>query len=549
MVYANMPSETLLSPRDLEDPPIRANLNQLFGVADPSTASALGGQVVGGLPLRGGFYSTPTSVASQTDATNPTPSINSLLAQPTTQGAPIISTTAIPLESTQVDRTPNISTNLPISSAVPSPMSNGSTNGSTNPMSYSDTIVPQNTISGIPVGALAGIISGVVLLVLLVPLLYWYAHRRRRTYKAKEKSRKDSFVLNPIVNSLLVSNQSSASFPFRGTPYRGEEGDMYYPKPPSMRSNPQAYPKRTFRPPQSAQLSAPTEYLSNNSYASKTNLLGSSDHFQRETLVITNPPSSENFSDQSDLNASSRTGSTSFSSLHSTTSILFPQVAVFRNVPKSKTGIAVQNAQADRIKSHIVTPVYDAAEFEMEKNRDTTPTTSSSGYSSFYLPRFGDAEKTIIKHSTLLNQDLKPAETGIFNAPPRVPSMIFSPQAPGAILSRYHYQDDPIESDKTPNQKTTQDQHTQPPTTAASNNRYIPSKTKKRNPNANVLSVLNNSSRQKSLRKSESPPTHTGGNRATATTINSIDVPDPYAYGPVPAVPNQPAIDKMLHRI
>jgi hypothetical protein len=53
---------------------VQERFNQLLGMANPSTASTLGGEVVGGVPLLGGFYPTPTPLSIIPVSVDPTSS-------------------------------------------------------------------------------------------------------------------------------------------------------------------------------------------------------------------------------------------------------------------------------------------------------------------------------------------------------------------------------------------------------------------------------------------------------------------------------------------
>jgi hypothetical protein len=45
---------------------VQGRFNQFLAIANPLTASNLGGEVVGGVSLVGGFYATPTAISSVT---------------------------------------------------------------------------------------------------------------------------------------------------------------------------------------------------------------------------------------------------------------------------------------------------------------------------------------------------------------------------------------------------------------------------------------------------------------------------------------------------
>lgn len=546
---------------------LRGHYNQLLGIANPSTASTFDGQVVGGVPLVGTFYPTPTPLSPVSSSASPTRSSpqNVQTDRPTVSiQSPTKSMTPIGPSITQPPRTPNQP------AAVTSPVFTPMTPLVPGPSSDASTQIPEMSdnrpLSG---GTIAGIIIGVLLLILVTLVGCWFIQRRRRAKQEKIKRQRQSFLSNPILNSLLVPSHSASSF--RGTPYRGDEGDMYYAAPSVDSSTPSRFEstsRLSHRPelhaldnshlhevnylevmstqPRNDSLAAAKETSSNNLNAHETkepylSSLNTYTNTSSQFMVprVRNEPSEES--------GSFRTRRSTLRSAFSARSIIFPQVAIFRSGPKNEAGIPIQNLEANRVKSQIATGFYDYNE-GLDQESDVGARHSQGfdpEFLSFYLPRAGDPTKISFNRVDLPTQSLISRTTNFSYPIPRVPTGESPPEVPGPILNRPRFRhavpSQPGDMNVPPSPIHQGVESTRPGSTATpgfANNRYIPNKGRKRKTNANVLSVLHKSSLRKSSSKAVPVPKRQSasrrGDRRTVSTVSSIDVPDPYAYATKP---------------
>lgn len=250
---------------------LEPKLNVLLSIADPSSASNHAGQVLGNTPQAGGFFSNPTIPSTTTTTTANTP-INAPVPTvpnhiPPASTAPIttpihnpITPTSSTNPITQVQPNPEP---IPTStSAIPplrsQPLINNNppesilpTNlGSTNPIP-ANTFVPNSQVHSspsieathhhedpnqtlLPTEAIIGIVVGLILIIILVPISCFYLHRKRQ--KSKKLKNHESFFNNPIITSTLVPNQQPLpstqpeEYHFRGTPYPIGIEEHDYPK-------------------------------------------------------------------------------------------------------------------------------------------------------------------------------------------------------------------------------------------------------------------------------------------------------------------------------
>lgn len=595
---------------------VQGNFNQLLGIANPSTASTLGGEVVGGVPLLGGFYPTPTPLAANPISVDPSSSRTTLGARPTppstVQPPPSRSPVSLGTPSTQIPRTTNIP--APFSPTPPPVVTNAPYTPiiATQPDSplESNFNLPNNSPDRIqiPAGAIVGIALGALLLVFTILLGCWHIQRRRRATLAKRRTQRESFLHNPILSTLMVPKQSSSSF--RGTPYLGE-GDMYYANPPSLNRNSSSSFGPAFR--QSHRPLADTAEGARLNEVNYLEVVG--DHPRVDSLLpmkyhggpIMHPQieqaarfsntynnnTSQYFpqdteSEASDDNGSFQTRRSTFRSGFSTGSLIFPQVAKFRNVATNEAGIPIQNLEANRVKSQMVTDIldFDGQEYEQESdpgNRDSQKV--DPDFPSFYLPPAGDPKKISAAQVDLPTQNLLSRITNFSYPMPRVvPS---PPEVPGPILNRPRYKygqkarrDQDLQPSRSPPSPPNPPSPPSPPTSPPSplneivtrpgstatpgfaNNRYIPNKGKKRKTNANVLSVLHKSSLRKSSAKSMMPRRQSAlsiksimakrqsavsinsmmpkrqsffrrAERKTMASVSSVDIPDPYGHSKI----------------
>lgn len=159
---------------------------------------------------------------------------------------------------------------------------------------------------------------------------------------------------------------------------------------------------------------------------------------------------------------------------------------------------------------------YDEQESDESSNQDSLEV--DPNFPSFYLPRAGDPKKISVPRGEMpATQSLVSRITNFSYPIPRVvPS---PPPVPGPILNRPRYKygqkarqnAEATQSPPSPSSETTETAGpsiTRPGSTATpgfANNRYIPTRGKKRKTNANVLSVLHKSSLRKSSAKSMLP--------------------------------------------
>ncbi|KAI7951229.1 hypothetical protein MJO28_006913 [Puccinia striiformis f. sp. tritici] len=574
----------------------RGGFNQLLGIGNPSTAQTLGGEVVGGVPLLGGFYPTPTPLSPIPMSMDPTSSRTNAGARPTAPSTPTSppSRSPVPLgtPSTQIPRTTNLPptfspafppeiTNAPIAPMTPMP--------SLSPGESSLNFPQTPDRFKLPPAIIAGIALGSVLIVFISLLGCWLIQRRRRATLAKRRTQRDSFLHNPIISSLLVPNQSSSSF--RGTPYLGE-GDMFYAGPPSLCRNTSSSFGHTFRyshgqsadPVDDSRLNE-VNYLDVMQGHPRVDSLRpikeDSSRFlhpniekeRRFSNTYTHTNSQyvpqEAASEITDDSQSSRTRRSSFRSGFSSGSLIFPQVAKFRTVQTNEAGIPIQNLAANRVRSHIAADIIEFDDQELDAESDSDDQDSQKldpDFPSFYLPRAGDPKQISVTRVDLPTQSLVSRTTNFSYPMPRlVPS---PPEVPGPILNRPRFkygqnnrrgEDSEVSSPLSEVNETT----TRPGSTATpgfANNRYIPTKGKKRKTNANVLSILNKSSLRKSSAKSMLPKrlsacivkrqsalmekrqsalnakrqsTSKRGDRKTMASVSSIDIPDPYGHSKI----------------
>ncbi|PLW21022.1 hypothetical protein PCASD_15090 [Puccinia coronata f. sp. avenae] len=526
---------------------VQGRFNQLLAIANPLTASNLGGEVVGGVSLVGGFYATPTAISSVTTlSADPTSSRSTSGARPTTVSSSVQSSsrspTSLGTSSTQVPKTtsspavfPLTTPNSATSYGLPSTISS---TGYSSPSESSMNLTDGTDRTALPGGVIAGIAVGIVLLVLMILLGCWYLLLRRRATLAKRKTQRESFLNNPILSSLMVPNQYASSF--RGTPYPGEEGDMYYGGPPSIARNTFSSFGPAFR--QSREQTADVveqSRLNEVNYFEvtgdpprmdslrpmKQNVVGfmsprHSNHGARVSNTYTNTTTQylpqDAASEATDDNRSFRTRRSTFRSEVSAGSLIFPEVAKFRSVPKNEAGIPIQNLQANRVKSQMAGNIfeYERPEYDQESDMDNRDSQNvDPDFPSFYLPRAGDPKKISVDRVELPTQSLVSRITNFSYPMPRVvPS---PPPVPGPILNRPRYKygqnarrAKAAEQAPSPVSQPAEETTTQPGSTATpgfANNRYIPTKGRKRKTNANVLSALHKSSLRKSSAKSMLP--------------------------------------------
>ncbi|KAI9630352.1 hypothetical protein KEM48_014078 [Puccinia striiformis f. sp. tritici PST-130] len=258
----------------LDDIIWRGGFNQLLGIGNPSTAQTLGGEVVGGVPLLGGFYPTPTPLSPIPMSMDPTSSRTNAGAR--RESHLTLSHVCSELIGVHIfyssNRTQHSNfTSFAITSSPWYTQYSNPSNKQISPPTFSPAFPPEITNAPIapmtpmpslspgesslnfpqtpdrfklPPAIIAGIALGSVLIVFISLLGCWLIQRRRRATLAKRRTQRDSFLHNPIISSLLVPNQSSSSF--RGTPYLGE-GDMFYAGPPSLCRNTSSSFGHTFR--------------------------------------------------------------------------------------------------------------------------------------------------------------------------------------------------------------------------------------------------------------------------------------------------------------
>ncbi|KAG0152272.1 hypothetical protein CROQUDRAFT_650379 [Cronartium quercuum f. sp. fusiforme G11] len=219
-----------------QKPSAKSQNKVLLATANPTTATNLGGQVIGGAGITGGFFSTPTAVIQ--------PATTRL--SPTTRASPRPVTTINPIPTlAPVSQLPTV---RPLPSLIPSTAANPSV-----PIEPSAVVTSQSATATdepteaqednhsehqqvtLPTGAIVGIAVGLALIIILVPIACIYINRRKRKQKLAYR---ESFLDNRIIDTTLVQHTSpggtgSNPSPFRGTPYRGETEEYHYPAPPA----------------------------------------------------------------------------------------------------------------------------------------------------------------------------------------------------------------------------------------------------------------------------------------------------------------------------
>ncbi|MBW0482471.1 hypothetical protein O181_022186 [Austropuccinia psidii MF-1] len=545
------PSNALLplSPTsNLEPLPVRGHVKEPFGEQTPLTTTNLEGKGPGGLSLQDGLYPSSSAFPQRIGPAQ----------QPVSTGS-----NPHPPELNSLRQPTNLSPQLPASQY----------HGPTGSMfgflkapgySYSGLYAPFGDGVRLSPGAIAGIAVGVAFLVLFLSALFWYLfHRRARLRKRSSQKTSDIGMPQPNIASSSSSNQSFFSLPSERRPSEPPGGSIHYSNRLSVIPQPLAssYPNRASLPSQRTRFSSASSQLAGPDHelgqANPTEVIS---HSRRETWATDRnskrnsqfDPSSrfmkfdhryedhEVGSEQDHIADSLRSRITSFGSHISTSSVVFPEVTAFRRVSKNELGIPIQNIVANRIKSPSIGQTdyetgHDILEPETRQDIDDSTLNGSNQFSFFNLLPFGDLKKDNRPPTTSLYRS-----TTNFSYPiPRPPSPIYPAEVPEPEFKQdYRIESlSPQSHPETPTSSTnTQPESTPPASSAApsfAKNRYL-QKGRKKKPNAHVVSILINSSRQKSVVNSQALARQSHQvalyRTSTSSSINSFDVPDPYVY-------------------
>ncbi|MBW0463913.1 hypothetical protein O181_003628 [Austropuccinia psidii MF-1] len=449
------------------------------GIVNSATEPYLGGEVVAGQPLQGNFFPTPTINPPQTDIDN--------------QGPLDFPVAAIPLQPTPVPQ--GTSSNFQPSSPT---VFSSTLAGQLKPSSSPKPALPAQIPTGVSLsaGKIAAITVGLVSLTILISLLCWYLRRRFRDQKAQRRRQTESFCQNPIIHTLLISNQHSSSNDLR-------------------------------REPNHAFLSLPAPHLKNS--ISRPILRHSPsiliNDFDRRII----PPINMETRRAMDHTVSFGTGT-------SNSSTIFSPVEGLRNPPDG-------TMKESWIRSSLNLPKYTATKAEHKKVQvDTAASISSRGFT--YFPRSGDLEKISWKQTPSINQSSAENATHFPNQTPHLPPRFSPPKVPGPILSRPR----PLGAQKTKSRarNTTRSTFIECGSTVAStfyNTYYAPKSAKRFQANELCNGFVQKNPEKMETKKSEiKQSTQFREQRLTRLSDLSTDVPDPYAHSvrpPVtPPVPN-----------
>ncbi|KAI8454689.1 hypothetical protein BY996DRAFT_7078141 [Phakopsora pachyrhizi] len=203
----------------------------------------------------------------------------------------------------------------------------------------------------------------------------------------------------------------------------------------------------------------------------------------------------------------------------------YPEDVCTNDVFKDESGHPISNNFTHRIHSQIAISEVgalqsfllqqDPRDFQMMENMNEIP--------SFYVPRSGDPEKISFNRKNLPRESKVDSSTNFsYPIPPTQPRPETPPEVPGPIMSRGR-----------PRSVTA---------FGLSNNRYAPSKNKKKGPNPKVYSILRNSSARKSMKQklASQPNLRKKEKRISTLSIDSTDIPDPFNQTSTSNVPKTP---------